>query len=697
MSDSGKTTDPAPEKDAKKPEHEGSEDKTVSSHETRLPEPKPELLLKALDGRWPDTRESVRESIKPEMLPALDIDRTAYRDKTLRDVKTLAAGGFSRGAFAEADGGTGETGPALTAFEMLGYVDLSTMVKAGVQWGLWGGAVSKLGSEETRAEFIPGTIDVSIPGCFAMTEIGGGSDVQSLATEATFDPDTQEFDVHCPTPAAQKAYIGGAGRDARFAAVFAQLVTGGPGEEKSSQGVHCFVVPIRDENGNDLPGVTTGDHGPKGGLPGVDNGTIVFDHVRIPKTNLLNRYGNVEEDGTYTSPIESAGRRFFTTLGALIRGRVSVGAASGAAARVAVALGTRYGLRRRQFDNPSTGEPALLLDYREHQRRIMPHVARAYAYAIAQNAILSELHDFESTPDIFDEIQRRQLETHAAGIKATVSGWANEAVSEMRLACGGAGYMAENRLTGIRADLDVFSTFEGDNVVLTQLVAKEQLTAYGHEFSDLDPVELVGKVISSAGDMVQERVRASTLWQRLIDSVTDRENTDLLERGHQIRLLTDREEHLLETAAQRLRKANSDDKVSAFDTFNRAQDHILEVGRAHMDLFVFDRFVEVIDEIKEEDPDTAEILDALCDLYFLDIVDKNKAWFLEHNRLTTERTKAATASYNRLCRSLSHYAGTLVDAFGIPEIILDVPMLREAGVDPLAGEADTAGFKPTFS
>lgn len=670
----------------------GAEDRTVSTHETRLPRPNPRLLLQALDGRWPETRAEVRKNITPEMLPALDLDRGSYRDKTLRDVKTLAASGFSKGAFLPEDGGTGETGPALTAFEMLGFVDLSTMVKAGVQWGLWGGAVSKLGSAETRAEYIPGTIDVSIPGCFAMTEIGGGSDVQSLETEATFDPETQEFVVHCPTPSAQKAYIGGAGRDARFAAVFAQLVTGGPGEEKTSQGVHCFVVPLRDEKGEDLPGITTGDHGPKGGLPGVDNGTIAFDHVRIPKANLLNRYGDVEPDGTYTSPIESSGRRFFTTLGALIRGRVSVGAASGAAARAAVAIGTRYALRRRQFENPSTGEASLLLDYREHQRRIMPHVARAYAYAIAQNAILSDLHDFEASPDSVDDLERRQLETHAAGIKATVSAWANDAVSEMRLACGGAGYMAENRLTGIRADLDVFSTFEGDNVVLTQLVAKEQLTAYGHEFSDLDPVELVGKVIGSAGDMAQERIRASTLWQKLIDSVTDRENTDLLERGHQIRLLTDREEHLLETAAQRLRKANSNDRISAFDTFNRAQDHILEVGRAHMDLFVFDRFVEVIDEIEEKDPDTAEVLDALCDLYFLDIVDRNKAWFLEHNRLTTERTKAATASYNRLCRSLSHYAGELVDAFGIPEIILDVPMLREAGVDPLEGHA-AAGFK----
>ncbi|HJE91177.1 MAG TPA: acyl-CoA oxidase, partial [Dietzia timorensis] len=98
------------------------------------------------------------------------------------------------------------------------------------------------------------------------------------------------------------------------------------------------------------------------------------------------------------------------------------------------------------------------------------------------------------------------------------------------------------------------------------------------------------------------------------------------------------------------------------------------------------------DKIEEEDPNTAEVLDTLLDLYFLDIVDKNKGWFLEHNRLTTERTKAATASYNRLCRSLSYYADDLIKAFGIPDILTDVPMLREAGVDPAEG-AEPAGYK----
>ena len=69
--------------------------------------------------------------------------------------------------------------------------------------------------------------------------------------------------------------------------------------------MHCLLVPIRDADGNDLPGVTTSDCHYKGGLPGVDNGRIVFDHVRVPRVNLLNKYGDVAADGSYSSPIES--------------------------------------------------------------------------------------------------------------------------------------------------------------------------------------------------------------------------------------------------------------------------------------------------------------------------------------------------------------------------------------------------------
>ncbi|WP_440220870.1 acyl-CoA dehydrogenase family protein [Dietzia sp. MNB45] len=641
-------------------------------------------LQKVLDGTWADAREFTREAMTPDMLNPIGLGMEEHRDHVLAQLQRLADSGMPKLGFREEDGGTGDTGGALTSFEMLGHLDLSLMVKAGVQWGLFGGAIANLGDSETRKKYLPDVISLDLLGCFAMTEVGGGSDVQNLETTATFDRGTGEFVVNTPTPSAEKAYIGNAARDGRMAAVFAQLITTADDGGELRHGVHCLLVPIRDEAGNDLPGVRTTDHGPKGGLAGVDNGKIWFDDVRVPREALLNRFGAVDADGEYSSPIDSVGARFFTMLGTLIRGRVSVGAAAGASARTALALAVRYSLVRRQFDHPETGKGIPLLEYREHQRRLMPRVARAYAFACAQNAIILELDEFEKNPEAFDEVRRREMETHAAGIKASVTAFANDTIIEARLACGGAGYMAENLLTEMRKDCDVFSTFEGDNVVLTQLVGKELLSSYAADFGDMDQRETVAFALSTAVDVVQEKARASTLWQKLVDAVTDREHTDLLDRGNQLQLLVDREEHLLETVARRLRKAQGQDGSAAFKVFNSAQDHLLQAGRAHMDSWVFARFAEAVEAC--EDPEAREVLGMLCDLYVLDIVDGDKGWFLEHNRLTTERTKAATAARNRLCTKLAGRARTLVDAFAIPEFVFSVPMLTDGGVDAITDE-----------
>src|SRR5690606_6394427 len=143
--------------------------------------------------------------------------------------------------------------------------------------------------------------------CFAMTETGHGSDVQRLRTTATFDPNTDEFVVHTPDEAARKDYIGNAARDGRLAAVFAQLITGG-----QRHGVLALLVPIRDADGTVLPALRLRDCGPKAGLHGVDTGRIWFTQVRVPRTALLRRSGDVVADGTYSSPIEIPNRWFFT-------------------------------------------------------------------------------------------------------------------------------------------------------------------------------------------------------------------------------------------------------------------------------------------------------------------------------------------------------------------------------------------------
>ena len=101
------------------------------------------------------------------------------------------------------------------------------MVKAGVQFGLFAGAIQHLGTERHHERYLADAISGRLLGCFAMTETGHGSNVQALGTTATYDEATGEFVVHTPPAAARKDYIGNAARHGRMAAVFAQLVVGG--------------------------------------------------------------------------------------------------------------------------------------------------------------------------------------------------------------------------------------------------------------------------------------------------------------------------------------------------------------------------------------------------------------------------------------------------------------------------------------
>ena len=126
-----------------------------------------------------------------------------------------------------------------------------------------------------------------------MTEIGHGSNVRDIETVATYDPATGEFDLHSPTFTSGKNYIGNAGVHGKIATVFAQLETRG-----ERHGVHAFVVPIRDDRGRPLPGIRLEDNGEKLGLNGVDNGRIWFDHVRVPRVEMLDRFAQVAADGT---------------------------------------------------------------------------------------------------------------------------------------------------------------------------------------------------------------------------------------------------------------------------------------------------------------------------------------------------------------------------------------------------------------
>ena len=628
-------------------------------------------LTEVLDGRWGHVRRDARENLHdPDLLPAYGETVAEARERVTRMTRTIAESGRVLLGFPKEYGGEDDAGGSVTAIEMLAFTDLSLMVKAGVQWGLFGGAVQALGTERHHDAYLRDIMSFALPGCFAMTETGHGSDVQQLRTTCTYDPATQTFDLHTPHEAARKDYIGNAAVDGRMAVVFAQLVTRG-----QRHGVHAWLVPIRDERGDAMPGVTIGDDGPKAGLLGVDNGRLSFDHVAVPRDMLLDRYGQVAEDGTYTSSIENETRRFFTMLGTLVRGRVSVGGSAAAATKLALDIAVRYGETRRQFSAPGADREVLLNDYLVHQRKLLPALAATYAYHFAQEELVGTMHDVQGADDL-DENAQRELESRAAGLKAAQTWHATRTIQMAREACGGAGYLQENRLPHLKADTDVFTTFEGDNTVLLQLVAKGLLTGYRDAFGSLDGWGKVGFIADMVRETVLERTAARGLIARLVDAVPGRDDeVPLLDRGWQLKMLEDREKHVLEGAIRRLRRGAETPGVRPFDVFNDVQDHVLRTAQVHIDRVVLEAFVAGIE--RTTDVGARALLERVCDLYALSTIEADRAWFLEHGRLTPTRSKALTGAVNGLLKELRPHMVTLVDAFAIPEDWKGAAILRE--------------------
>jgi acyl-CoA oxidase len=600
---------------------------------------------------------------------AVRLPRDEYRDRILDLLLQSAADGLPARGYPKEYGGAADLGGFIAAFETLAFGDLSLMVKAGVQFGLFAGAILHLGTEKHHERYLADAISGRLLGCFAMTETGHGSNVQALGTTATYDEATGEFVVHTPWAAARKDYIGNAARHGRMAAVFAQLIVGG-----ESHGVHCLMVSIRGADGSALPGVTLSDCGPKLGLNGVDNGRIVFDQVRVPRNALLDRYAQVDAEGNYTSAIENPDRRFFTMLGTLVQGRVSVGGAAINASKVALTIAIRYGAQRRQFGAPGSNEEAILLDYRMHQRRLLPLLARTYALHFAQAELVEEFA--RVFDDDRDEHDRRALEAQAAGTKALGTWHATEAIQMCREACGGAGYLAENRLATLKADTDVFTTFEGDNTVLLQLVAKGLLTDYRESFGKLDPLGTARFVAAQAVEIAVEKAALRPLIERLRDVVPNRSDAKdpdagLRDDDYHSGLLRFREEHMLAGVARRL-KGGIDAGDDPFDVFNRCQDHVIAAGRAHVDRIVLEAFQAAVrnapDEIRSR-------LQDVYDLHALATIEAERAWYLEHGRLSPGRSKAITALVNELCAVVRPAAVDLVDAFGVPGSATDVPMV----------------------
>ncbi len=607
-------------------------------------------MTQLLDGDHAPLRHKIRQLLTdPAFHTGASTDKDVYRETILDWLKILAAQGLGALSYPRAYGGQDDIGQYLTAMEMLSYHDLSLTIKFGVQFGLFGGSVALLGTEKHHQKYLADIGTLALPGCFAMTELGHGSNVRELQTIATYSRETGQFTIHTPTEAARKEYIGNAAKHGQMATVFAQLEIDG-----ENYGVNAFLVPIRDKVGNTLPGVRIEDNGEKMGLNGVDNGRLWFDAVSIPRDNMLNRFANVTADGEYVSAIAGESRRFFTMIGTLVGGRVGVALASLSAAKSGLTIAIRYANRRRQFGGNGRSE-TLLLDYPTHQRRLIPLLANAYALDFALKNLTERY-----TQRI--EADAREIETLAAALKSFSSWNSTRTLQMARETTGGQGFMAINRIAALKADADIFTTFEGDNTVLMQLVAKGLLTQFRQQFHDMKLFSLVKYIAHQATESV---------WDHNLLQIRQTSPDHLRDAAFHLDAFKHREEALLTTVAKRLKK-RIDNGVDSYDAFIQVQQHLVNVAQAYVERVILEQFLAGIAAV--EDADLGAILTKLAQLFALSLIEQHKGWYLEHGFLSGEKSKAIRRQVDQLAYEVSREAVPLVDAFGIPNQVLKAPI-----------------------
>ncbi|KAK8964614.1 Acyl-coenzyme A oxidase 3, peroxisomal [Platanthera guangdongensis] len=594
-----------------------------------------EWLFRLMEGSslfCPQRRGGNRVFVLPDYGQSMD----QQREMTMRRIKFLLEHGVFDGWLT----GSGHE-VELRRFalnECIGLYDHSLAIKLGVHFFLWGGAIQFFGTKRHHDKWLRDTENYLIKGCFAMTELGHGSNVRGIETVSTYDSNTQEFLINTPCESAQKYWIGGAAKHATHTIIFSQLHING-----SSQGVHAFIGQIRDPNGNIMPNVRIADCGYKIGLNGVDNGRIWFDNLRVPRENLLNSVADVLHDGQYVSSIKNPDQRFAAFMAPLTSGRVNIAVSSVYISKMAVAIAVRYGLTRRAFSIAPNDAEVLLLDYPSHQRRILPLVAKACAMSISGNYLKKIFVNRSSDTS-------KMIHIYSSALKATHT-WQNmKTLQECREACGGQGLKTENRVGILKGEFDVQSTFEGDNNVLMQQVSKALLSEYISAQKKKKPLEGLGlEHMNSPYPVIPANLTSSA-----VRSIEFQNNIFFL-----------RERDLLSRYANEVHdyQGQGESKESSvLLSYQLAE----ELARAFTERTILQLFAEV--ENSAAGP-LKGVLGLLRSMYASICIEED-ASFLRYGYLSLGNAVAVRKEVMKLCGEMRPHALALVDSFGIPDSFL---------------------------
>jgi len=536
------------------------------------------------------------------------------------------------------------------AHELAAIVDPDMATKMTVQFNLFGGTVLKLGTERHH-HILPNIDTFTEVGCFGLTELAYGNNAVEMETTATYDAATDEFIVHTPSTAAQKYWITNGALHAHYCCVFARLING-----ETDEGLHVFLVPIRDLDLKTCEGVTIHDMGRKMGLNGIDNAKISFDNVRIPRTNLLNSYSEFEADGTYSTSIKGRGKRarFLKVADQLLSGRLCIASMSQGAAKAVLAGTVRYQASRCAVGESGRSDTPIL-SYQLNQMAIAPKIASTYVYEWAMSEIKDRWSDQQDWNNPTEEGHFHNV-LDCCAIKA-ITGWhIGEVADNCRERCGGMGYLEANRFGYAIAGSHSSRTAEGDNAVLMNKVASEL-------------IQKIGKNKKEAGSLVFKKLAKSSVGplNRInIIGATKNKKLDMLRD-----IMYDFYEfQMAELLLEMKDKTDKHGRVSAWMEY--CQEHVQVTARAYGDWQIVRDALTRISKFNG-DSQVKDTMETLVLLHILETFDRNTKEYVKANIMGPTAIKVLSETRRELCKEVGDNAVNLTDAFGLSDRMIASP------------------------
>lgn len=540
---------------------------------------------------------------------------------------------------------------------LVSIVDPGFWTRFGVHYGLFFNALRGSANDNQLSYWLDrGAATLNgIIGCFCMTELGHGSNVQALETTATFDERTDEFVIHTPSLTATKWWIGGAAHSATHGVVFAQLVIKG-----KRHGVKSFVVPLRNPEDYSLkPGITIGDLGKKMGRDGIDNGYVQFSHVRIPRLYMLMKHTKVSREGQVKEPPLAQ-----LTYGALITGRTAMVVDSSASSKRMCTIAIRYACVRRQFSSSPGAPETKLIDYAMHQRRLMPLLAQTYAMQFAGDKLLKMYNqctkklaaaggsDKEATKEALDIL--KEMHATSAGLKAFCTWSALEAIDKCRQTCGGHGYSAYNGFGSAFADFAVHTTWEGDNTILALQAGRSLIGSYR------DAVKGVKLAAGVSYLNRREDLKKSSAGNRAVSDF------DVIKEAWQACSAT-----AVEKAALLFEDAMSKQGKTQDEAYEYTSQLRFLAAQVHTRGFLVTGFLETVENAPAS---IQKVLKPLALLYSMWSIEENSGLFLQANYFTSEQIDQIRTLVSDLCLEVRDQCIGLTDAFNMSDYFINAPI-----------------------